>query len=123
DQSLRVLALRRKHTAVAGRRRGAGLPCCTRESNLGVVGDGAEAHAGDHDRYVQLYGLFGETAAEYRPCRALLAIPFQRDARQAARYKCQIVECSPGPRPQRTEAADTIAAKLGLDLNVFHDGR
>ena len=50
-----------------------------------------------------------------------LAVAFQRDARQAAGDEGQVVEGGPGARPQGAEAADAVAAQLGLDLDVLDD--
>src|SRR5262249_22868062 len=45
------------------------------------------------------------------------------DTRQSAGDERQVVEGGPGARPQGAEAANAIAAQLGLDLDVLDDGR
>src|SRR5262249_44620017 len=87
-----------------------------------VVRQGAVTHAGDHDRDVQLDRLQGVAGAENGPGRAGFAVALQGDAGEAAGDEGEVVEGGPGARPQGAEAADAVAAQLGLDLNVFDDG-
>ena len=118
-----MLALGRQHAAVAGGGRAAGRARALGEGDLGVVGQGAVAHAGDHDRDVELDRLLGEARAEDGRRRAALAIALERDARQRAGEERQVVEGRQVPRPERAEAADAVAAQLGLDLDVLDDVR
>src|SRR5262249_52448915 len=63
----------------------------------------------------------GEAGAEDGLRRAALAVALERDARQAARDEREVVERAPGARPQGAEAADAVAAQLGLGLDVVDD--
>src|SRR5262249_18993281 len=59
---------------------------------------------------------------EDRPGGAALAVAFEGDAGEAAGDEGEIVEGGPGARPEGAEAANAVAAQLGLDLDVFDDG-
>src|SRR5262249_14685683 len=51
------------------------------------------------------------------------AVAFERNAREAAGHKGQIVEGGPGAWPKGAEAANTIEAEFGFDLDVLDNGR
>ena len=92
DQRLRLAALFRRHAAVAGGRRRAGDRRAAAERFLGLAGQRAEAHAGDGDRDLQLDRLLGEARAERDVGRALLAIAFERIARDRGAEEQEVVE-------------------------------
>ena len=123
DHHARLGALDVEHPAVAGGGRGARQPRPARQRRLGVARQRPVAHAGDHQRDVELDRLRGEPRAQDRPRGARLAIAFQRDAGERARDEGQVVERGPGPRPQRAEPADAIPGQLGLDLDVLDHRR
>ena len=108
-----------EHAAVAGGGRRTGQPGPSRQRGLGVLRECAVAHAGHHQRYLELDRPACEPCAEQSAGGTGLAIAFQRDAREGAGNEREVVEGGPGPGPERTESADAISRQLGLDLDVF----
>ena len=98
-------------------------PRASRQRDFGVVGERAPAHAGDHHRDVELDRLLREARAQHGLGGALLAIAFERNARQRAGQKGEVVEGGPAALAQRAEAANAVEAGLGLGLDVFDDRR
>ena len=87
-----MLALLRRHAAVAGRGRGADRAGAAPERFLGLRRQRAEAHAGDGDRDLQRDRLLGEARADRDVGRAFLAIAFERIAADRGAEEQQIVE-------------------------------
>ena len=65
DEGLRVPALLRRHSAIAGRRRRSGKRSSTAQRLLGFRRQRAEAHAGNGDRYLELDRLSGKSRAQH----------------------------------------------------------
>src|SRR5262249_12519306 len=68
------------------------------------------------------HGPGGEAGAQDGPGGTALAVAFEGDAGEAAGDEGEVVEGGPGARPQGAEAADAVAAQLGLGLDVLDDG-
>src|SRR5438094_892301 len=66
-----------------------------RQRRLGVQGERAPAHAGHHDRYIELNRLCGEPCAEDSLRDAPLTIAFHGDACQGARHEGEMIEGGP----------------------------
>ena len=81
DQRLRMAAFFIRHAAVTRRGRRACKRCTPAKRFLGVARERAEAHAGNRDRGLQRDRLLGMSAAENDSRIALLAIAFERIAR------------------------------------------
>src|SRR4029077_2448943 len=123
DERPAVFALRQEHAPVTSGVRGTRRRRTFGESDLRVKGQCTPAHSCDHDRNVQLNGLLGETGSKNCLRRALLAITLQRNAREGARKKSEIIEGCPSPLSQSSEAADGVQPRLSLRLNlVNHSG-
>ncbi len=86
----RVAALVRDHAALAGAGGGAGHGGAAGERDLGLVGQSAEAHAGDVDGNVELERTLGPRAQD-RLGQALLAVALDHEAGQRARQEGQLV--------------------------------
>ena len=116
DEDLRMAALLRRHAAVAGRRRGAGLGGATAERLLRRRRQRAEAHAGDRDRDLQLERLLRVARAERDVRVATLAVALERIAGDARAEEEQVVEVR--HVTLRAEAADVVdaLARGPLDL-------
>ena len=116
DERLRVLALLRRHAAVARRRRGADLGRAAAERLLRRRGERAEAHARDRDRDLQLERLLREPRAEDDVGRAPLAVALERIAGDGRAEEEEVVEVR--EPPLRAEAADVVDAlgRRALDL-------
>ena len=92
DEILGLAALFRGHAAIARRRRGAGHRGAAAERFLGLGRERTEAHAGDGDRDLEFDGLLGKARAQHHVGAALLAVAFQRIARDRGAEEQQIVE-------------------------------
>ena len=116
DEDLRVLALLRRHPAVAGRRRRADLARAPAERLLGRRRERAEAHARDRDRDPQLERLSREAGAERDVRVAPLPVALERIAGDAGAEEEQVVEV--GHVSLGAEAADVVdaLARGALDL-------
>ena len=123
DQRAAVLPLGHQHAAVAGGVRGSGRRRAFRQRHFRVVRQRAPAHPGDHDGNGQLERLARKPRSQHGPGRAFLAIAFERNARQRAGQKRQIVECGPATLAQRAVAADAVEPRFGLGLDVVDDAR
>ena len=116
----RVAPLVGDHAALAragGRARHGGAP---RERDLRLVGQRAEAHAGDIDRDVEHHRPLG-ARADHRLGVAFLAIALDHEAGQRARKKGQIVPMR--DLLEQREAAHAVAAELRLHMDVVDDLR
>jgi len=92
------LALRWGKAAVASGIRSADLGRRFGQCSLGIVGERAPAHAGNHDRNFELQRPLGEAPAEHRPGGAFFSITLERDAGETAGQKGQVVEGRPASR-------------------------
>ena len=118
DQLVGRLALDVEHAAVAGGGRDADPGRRRAQRGLGVARERAVAHAGDRDRGVSTIGFAAKRVAEHGRVSARLAVALQRDAGQACTGTN--VRSSKWGRPLGdAEAADAVAAQLGLDLDVL----
>ena len=116
DEHLRVLALLRRHAAVAGGRGRAHLGRAAPERLLRRRRERAEAHPRDRDRDLQLERLLGEAGAERDVRGAALAVALERVAGDARAEEEQVVEVRHAAL--RAEAADVVDAlpRRALDL-------
>ena len=114
----RVVALRRDHPALARARRRAGHRRALGERHLRLEREGAEAHARDVDRDVELDRLLREACAEDRLRLALLAVALDHEPGQRAGHEHQLVPVR--DRLEHREAAHAVAAELGLHVDVVH---
>ena len=92
DQLLRLAALFRRHAAVAGGGRGAGHRRAAAQRFLGLRRERAEAHAGDGDRNLEFDRRLGEARAQHHVGAALLAVAFERIARDRGAEEQQVIE-------------------------------
>ena len=86
----RIAALVGDHAALARAGRGAGHGRAARQRDLRLIGERAEAHAGDVDGNVELERPLG-ARADHRLGVALLAIALDDEARQRAGQEGQVV--------------------------------
>ncbi len=108
------------HAALPGTGRRPGHGGAAGERDLGLEAQRPEAHAGDIDRHVEDQRPLGPRA-DHRLGLAFLAIALDDEAGQRARQERQIVPG--GDLLEQREAAHSIAAKLGLDVDVVDDRR
>jgi hypothetical protein len=120
DEDLGVLALLRRHAAVARGRRGADLARSPAERFLRGRGKRAEAHAGDRHRDGQLERLPREARPQRDACVAPLPVALERVAGDARAEQEQVVEV--GQRALRAEAADFVDALARCALDLGDDG-
>jgi hypothetical protein len=92
DERFGVQALLGRHAAVTGRRARPQLRRAAPEGLLGLRAQGAEAHAGDRDRDLELQRLGREAVAEHDVGVAALAVALERIARHARAEEQQVVE-------------------------------
>ncbi len=116
----RIAALVGDHAAFAGAGRRAGHGGAPRQRDLRLEGEGAEAHAGDIDRNVELHRPLG-LGPDHRLRLAFLAIALDDEAGEGARQKGEVVPMR--DLLEQREAAHAVAAKLGLDVDVVDDLR
>ena len=116
----RVAPLVRDHAAFAGAGGRARHGRAARERDLRLVGERAEAHAGDVDRDVERHRPLG-ARADHRLGIAFLAIALDDEAGQRAGQKRQIVPVR--DLLEQREAAHAVAAELRLDMDVVDDFR
>ena len=112
---LGIAALVGDHPALSGARGGAGHGGAAGERCLGLVGERAEAHAGDVDGDVE-----HQRALRHRPDhrrgRAFLAVALDDEARERAGQEGQVVEGR--DVLEEREAPHPVAAELRLDVDV-----
>jgi hypothetical protein len=119
DENVRLGAFLLAHAAVAGRRAGADGTGTAAERTLGIGAERTEAHAGDHDRDLQLDRLLGKASAEGHVRRAALAVAFERVTRDRGAEQHQVVEAR--RRAQGAEPADPIEPLVGGTLDLGDD--
>src|SRR5439155_3731263 len=101
---------------VAGRGRGPDLACAAPERLLRWRGEGAEAHARDGDRNVQLERPLGEAGPQDDVGAAALAVALERVSRDAGAEEEQVVEVRQAPLG--AEAADVVDPLARGALNL-----
>ena len=125
DEDVGMLPLLLGHAAVAGCRRGSKLRGAAAERLLGRPGQGAEAHAGDGHRNLEMDRLQGVAGAEPDVGAAFLAIAFERIAADRGAEEQEIVEIR--HLALGAEAADIVdAGRRGpadFRKRVFVEGR
>ena len=112
---LGIAALVGDHPALAGARGGTRHGGAAGKRCLGLVGERAEAHAGDVDRDVEHQRALG-LGPDHRGGRALLAIALDDEARERARQEGEVVEGR--DVLEEREAPHPVAAELRLDVDV-----
>jgi hypothetical protein len=116
EENARVLALLGRHAAVAGRRRGPDLGRAPPERLFRGRREGAEAHAGDRDRNLELERLPCEAGPERDVRVAALAVALERIARDARAEEEEVVEVRDAAlRPEAADVVDALA-RGALDL-------
>ncbi len=113
----RIAPLVRDHAAFAGAGRCAGHGGSARQGDLRLERQGAEAHAGDIDRDVELQRPLG-LGADQGLGQALLAIAFDHETGQRAGQEREVVPVR--DLLEQREAPHAIAAELRLDMDVVH---
>ena len=116
----RVAPLVRDHAAFARAGGGARHGGAAGERDLRLVGESAEAHAGDIDGDVEGHRPLG-ARSDHRLGIAFLAIALDDEARQRAGQKRQIVPMR--DLLEQREAAHAVAAELRLHMDVVDDLR
>ena len=113
---LRVAALFFGHAAVTGRRAGADGGRAAAERLFRLRREGAEAHAGNRDRNVELDRVLGVARAERHGRVAALAVALERVARNARAEQQQVIEVRHlALRAKATNVVDPFAG-FALDL-------
>ena len=111
----RIAPLVRDHASLARARRRPRHRRTAGEGGLRLVGQRAEAHAGDVDRDVELEGDL-RARADDRLRVALLAVALDHEAGQRPRKEGEVVPVR--DRLEHGEAAHPVSPELGLDVDV-----
>ncbi len=114
----RIPAFIGDHPAFAGAGGGSGHGGTTGQRGLGLVGQGAKAHAGDVDRNIKLQRPSG-ARADHGPGFAFLAIAFDHETGQRSGKKGQVIPM--GDLLEQRKAPHPISTEFGLDMDVVHD--
>ena len=114
----RIAPLVGDHAAFAGAGGRAGHGGAAGKRDLRLVGQRAEAHAGDIDRDVERHRPLG-ARADHRLGIAFLAIALDDEARQRAGQEGEVVPMR--DLLEQREAAHAVAAELGLHMDVVDD--
>ncbi len=117
----RQVALRRDHPALARAGGRAGHRGALGQGHLRLDRQGAEAHAGDVDRDVELDRVLREPRAEDRLGLALLAVALDDEPGERPRQEHELVPVR--DLLEHREAAHPVAAELGLHVDVVDDLR
>ena len=112
----RVAPLVRDHASLARARRRPRHRRPPREGGLRLVGKGAEAHAGDVDRDVELQGDLRARADDRASCRTSRGSPRSRTGSGSPGRKVRSSQCGIGLNMR--EAAHPVPPELGLDVDV-----
>ncbi len=116
DQYLGRLALLLGHAAIAGGGRGADGRGTAAERLLRPARQGAKAHAGDSDGYLEVHRLLGEALAEHHVGGAALAIALERIAAHGGAEEQEIVEMR--HLALGAEAADVVDARRRRTMDL-----